>query len=301
MKVGIYTNLDERCGNAEYARHLRQYLEPYYGPLSFSDKFEHLIDCNVVLVNWHSAVAPFFLHDAGRLQSYGCKIILIHQNSLNYEIIREGDQVLSACSAIIAHEPMGKDVIFIPHGIPIVDNLSPLYERKIGTAGFASPWKRLDVVAEVAKNKNVRCLVIAPNHGLVNPSYVDGVRAHIPDLIELYTHWMQIEEVVQRLSACLCTIFWFNNHHESDELGQTGSARMGIAARRPVIISRHRKFRTLLDYDDELYVCDTEQEVNDVVQSLLEHPEDAKIPNRVLQDMGWPTVAKKYKEVIDSL
>lgn len=302
MKVGIYTNLTDRCGNAEDAKYLHSYLSRMYDePVAITDNLTHLYDRDVVIVNWHSAVVRFLLDDANALKARSIKTLLIHQNSSS-GVLTEADTIVTYVNKIVAHEEMGPLCTYIPVGIPEVLELPQVTEPKVGTAGFAFAWKRFDVVVEVARNFNIKCCMVTSNSFIQNTdAYVDGLAGHIPNLIELHRSWLPVDEVVKLLAQCSVNIFWYQSKDESDTWGQTGSARMGLAAGRPMIISRHRKFRTLWPYEDELYIADTEQQVNDFVGQILKDPENARKPNRVLQDMNWTTVANKYKEVIDSL
>jgi hypothetical protein len=77
---------------------------------------------------------------------------------------------------------------------------------------------------------------------------------------------------------------------------------MGLAARRPIIISTHRKFRDILEnYSDEVYVARTEDEVykhaSDILQSIAVGA-PVRVPKRILEDQGWPRVAKLYSDLI---
>lgn len=303
MKIGIYTNTTQKCGNAEDARYLRDYLQGYYADeIAYSDNLTHLYDRDVVIINWHSAVVSFNEVNAQELKNRGIKSIMILQNSGEHIIYKHHDPMLPLIGALVAHEDMGPEVTYIPVGIPIVSDLQEPTEIRIGTAGFPFKWKRFDVVAEAAKKLNVKCCLIAPTYdGINTDSYIEGIRQHIPELAEIRRAWHSIEEVVRLLSQCTVNIFWFQSDNPVEELGQSGSVRMGIAAGRPTIISTHRKFRTLFPYEDELYIARTEEELHVMVKEIITNPEKAKRPKRILQDMGWPTVAKQYKELIESL
>ncbi len=69
-----------------------------------------------------------------------------------------------------------------------------------------------------------------------------------------------------------------------------------------MIVSDHPKLSTLKEYEDELYIVDTESKVYDLVEKLtwmLEHGEEVKTPRRILRERGWDVTGKMYKEVIE--
>jgi hypothetical protein len=186
-------------------------------------------------------------------------------------------------------------------GIPS-GRLGVVSEPMIGTAGFPFPWKRPDLAAEVAKQKGMKFRFIAPRSDQMNTdAFVDGICGHLGTLCELYRGWIAKEEVVTMLSTCTLNIFWYQSQCFEDQLGQSGSVRMGVGAGRPLIISRHRKMRTLFPYEDELYICGTEADVWKAADEILADPEKAKRPNRVLKDMGWERTGQMLRDLVHGL
>jgi hypothetical protein len=305
MRVGILSNTDVRCGNAAYARDLSSALLPYYVNQIVSPVLENMLAFkpNVVLINWHPAKVGN--PDVNRIHAAGAKAILIYQNSIdnawtNGPIFGE--------DAIVTHEPTALyNATVIPHGIPIVRGLwHEHYEpqnQSVGTAGFPFPWKRFDVVAEVAKRFNLQCMMIAPQHDFYDSrKFIEGIVGHLGPLADVHTEWMEIEGVVRRLSQCMFNVFWYQSKDIHDQFGQSGSVRMGLAARRPLIISDHRKMRDILEnYSDEVYVAHSELEVykhaSDILQSIAVGA-PVRVPKRILEDQGWPRVAKLYSDLI---
>ena len=296
-RVHIITNTDERCGNAEYARDLAEQLRCWYN-VSLGG-YSQAWGSDVVIYNWHPAVVICQTADIRRLQEGNCKVIIIHQNSQEHgeaELFRVAD-------AVVAHEPMtGDKVRYIPHGIPVVDDLVKVPDRKIGTAGFPFSWKRMDVAAKAAKQFGLKFMAVAPEYPGVNTDLevrkmlATGVDA------EITRTWLPTEEVVRRLSGCMINIFWFQSESIHDQIGQTGSARMGVAAQRPMIISRHRKFRTMLHiYEPELYVADSEEDVYRLVGEILEDYDSADRPIRQYGNENWSETGEMYRNLIEEL
>lgn len=307
-RVAIVSNQHEQCGNAEDARFLAVELQKYYNFVSVGhdDVIEYPVD--VVIFNWHPSRVKMDLDTVRAAQNKGAKVIVIHQNSSDARLDVEEGHALYHADAVVAHEPIDSNikVRYIPVGIPVVSGLAeaPGPGLRIGTAGFPFDWKRFDVVAEAARRFQAKCVMIAPKSDQSDTdAFMDGIQGHLGPLAEIYRQWMPMDEVVRMLSTCTVNIFWYESKSYEDTLGQSGSVRMGIAARRPIIISTHRKLRTLMDYGvDELYVAQTEADVYRFMQEIIDSgPFWAKQPGSIFVHQGWPQVGLMYKELIDGL
>lgn len=310
LKVGLVSNWDLQCGSAQYARDLVTELEKEFVvvglPPSMSQvRQTNIDDVDVVIVNWHPSRVVVTAEDMEWLKGKGKKVILILQNSFRETpVIAEGSMLL-VVDMVVAHEEMqffGRQPNFrcIQHGIPEIEDLPAPYEDKwIGTAGFAFPWKRFDVVAEAAKKFNARCRIIsAQSDQMGTDVFLKGIAGHLGTLADMHMSWYTTTEVVRMLAECTLNIFWFNSYSLEDQLGQSGSVRLGLAAKRPTIISTHKKFRTLLPYGDELYVCLREEDVYTAVEEILASPEKARKPKWLLKEMGWSRTGEQYRELV---
>lgn len=307
MKVSIVTNMDPVCGNAEYARDLAKELQQYF-PVELVRGFGQETG-NVVLVNWHEAVVPANGLQVRGLQQQGKKVIVILQNSWDTTDTPMGRDwsAPEAADAVVAHEEMESPffkVRMIPHGIHVVDQLAEYHDNAIGTAGFLFGWKRPDLIPKVAKAVGVPVRMVHPKYVsgqivLADPERFEILyREYAP--MEIIKEYLPLADVARVLSKNLVNIFWFQTEGHWDELGQTGSARMGVSAQRPMIISRHRKFRSFAPYADEFYVADTEEQVTDFVREIKDDP-NPRIPQRCLQDMSWEVVGQKYRDLIEEI
>lgn len=317
MKIGIYSNTDQLCGNAEYARDLQYELSQQYAePIMVAPDVERhgdkdsLWKCDVILISWSPSRVPTTPELIRNFQAEGKKVIVIWQESYQ-TIVDPGswgvEGVLRAADAVVAHEPVQcfREIDYIPHGITMIGHRPPedgIEEGfSVGVAGFPFAWKNFDFVASLAKYFHLRLRMIAPYHDMLqNNAGTDLVRIkhELGEMAEIHHGWLPVHEVVQKLARCTFNVFWFNSGSIVDELGQSGSVRMGIAAGRPMIISRHRKMKTLMDYADEFYIADTADEVQVAVKSIL-GDSNPRRPDRILKDQGWPTVAQKYKDLIE--
>jgi hypothetical protein len=348
MNVVLVTNLDERCGSANHGRSLHYYMQKYcktlpeafwnhvrIAPAEYADGECPLLDpADVVLVNWHPARVTITAGIVQRWQARGKKVALILQNSLEkfYGLLH--DDILCVADLVIAQEPMQftygdirplgsaggfdhhVDFKFIPHAIhhtpepPVA--LAP--EPVIGTAGFPAPWKRMDLVARVAKELGVRCEIFAPDFPLYDSrKIVEECRALGATV---HTEFYEETEIIRRLASHWVNIFWFENQTEHDLYGQTGAARMGLSAARPMIISRHHKFRTLIEKyppDEFFHVAENESDVARICSHILmglrmfkdmSSPGwlgNAHLPYHPSIAEGWPVVAEMYWNALQKL
>ena len=312
-KVILISNWDLQCGNAEYARDLKKELEKEFEVTGLPGNMNVVRSSmtsfsETVIVNWHPTRVSINVDDVRWLKKMNKRVIIILQNSFRGPVdVRAGSMLLEA-DVVVGHEEMefeGTGVRYqsIPHGIVEVEELPAIYPTPcIGTAGFPFPWKRFDVVAEAAKKFNTRCRMIAPRSDQLDTDlFMEGIAGHIGPLANIYRSWLPAQQVVSMLAECWANIFWFTSYSPEDQLGQSGSVRLGIAARRPVIISTHRKLRTLFQYEDELYIAGREEDVYRHLETILAAPERAKRPKRILEEMGWSVVGKQYRELVNSL
>lgn len=305
VKVGIISNWDAHCGVATYARDLATEMAKEFSvdQLPPNGWRSSVYQQDVVIVNWHPARVPFGVEDIQWLRGQNSKTIVVHHNYTG------GQVPLEEADVVVGHEPqlveVAKNFVFIPHGIPnfpeqLRDNHPPAF--MIGTAGFPFPWKRFDVVAEAAIRTGTHCRMLAARSDqLDTEAYMNGIEAHLGQRADIWRQWLPIEDVINLLSRCVANIFWFQSMGPEDELGQSGSVRMGLAAGRPTIISTHRKFKTLFPYGDELYIAGREEDVYTSLQEILDNPRTAKRPKRLLADMSWSKTGEQYRKLVRDL
>lgn len=318
MRIEILTNTDERCGNAQYARNLRDYL------LNDSEATKQMADIqlcvdvraphpDVLIVNWHPAKVTVTAEMVKTWQSWGIKVILILQNSFDWGHHIGNNDLLALCDAVVAHEPMdvkynwqpAQNFHYIPHGILEVKlrEKEDLHPPTFGMAGFPFTWKRPDVLVKAAKRCDVYARIFAPKY----PGYSygsDSWHRLYEGRVVMHENFLDEQNIVSILSKNILNIFWFKSQDVHDRYGQSGSVRLGIAAKRPMIISRHRKFRDLLPYEDCFYICDTEEEVYETSEEIYKKVfagEPVKLPERVFEDQKWSKAAQKYWSVIRSI
>jgi hypothetical protein len=305
MKVAIISNWHEKCGNADYARDLRLELikEKEFEVITFTTP-EEATGQDVVVISWHPSrvqLPPSAMH---RLHERGMKVIVVLQNSFVGYYDSTDHDPLRFADAIIAHQKMNGNVpiTYIPLGIHVIDDLpEPSSELRVGIAGFPYAWKRFDVTASVAQTLGGRSMLIAPRHdmGDVETPITEIYRTFPTADIE--RDLLPVPEVIRRLATCTMNVFWYQHMPPDDLVGQSGSVRMGVAAKRPMIISDHPKLSSIAAYEDEVYVTAELAQVHEYAKEIWSNIRQGlpvRRPKRLLEDMGWDKTGKLYVDLI---
>lgn len=308
MKVAVVSNWDDRCGNGQYAENLRKQLATRFEVDKWPACPEGGYDA--VVINWHPPVIGFTLEQVNRLRGQGCKVILLVQESQPHYSIDQ-HSTFCAVDAVVAHEPCSfsgaqPNFRFIQHGAPGVEKYFPAHVvfPMVGTAGFAFRGKRMDIAIKTANAIGARAMIISPSHPSFDPRPMwEEWKTLIPaDKLLLNSEWCPDEYVVQMLSQCTMNVYFA----EEGDLapGQSGSARMIVAARRPTILRRCRKTSALNTYEDELYFVDTEAQVYETARHIwseIQAGRLVKIPHRVAIETSWDIVGQQFCNLVDEL
>lgn len=315
-RVAIVSNLDPQCGNATYARRLQSALfDTYNVGMCASYAEANQFGPDVVIINWHPAKVWVDVGTVRALKESGKKVILMHQNSTDTLMSTGPDDILHAVDATVVHEnvlcnaDLREKIVTIPHGIiecelPPFDPTTP---ETIGTAGFPFPWKRPDVVVRTAKSLGMRAFVPLPPYPGWEWKQLQGeLEAIHPGGVDFCTTWQSEEEIIWKLAQCTLNIFYFESKGAEDQLGQSGSVGLGLAAKRPMVVSRHRKLRGLLEspWADELYVCNDEGLVESwagLIRTKVHKGRAVKAPDKLVKNRGWLTVAGHWVSLIEEV
>jgi len=316
-RVAIYTNLHKVCGSGIYGHELAAALSRWYDVIRVEadDRIDNLQTCgnaDVAILNWHAARVPLSASKIAELRETGTRVILIHQNTSAHFAgnlsTDDQNEILAAAELVVTHEPFicPFPTVYIPIGVPEISPLPSINQFvTIGTAGFPFPWKRTDVVVKVAERLECYAHIVASRYGNMDFSadYANW-RDRLGQHLDLWTDFEPVDSVVCQLARCWVNIFWFESKSSGDELGQSGSARLGVAAQRPMIISRHRKFETFKPYADEFYVAKSPRHALRIAKRIIRNIQEGlpvHIPNRILKDQGWSRVGKMFADLIEGL
>ncbi len=117
------------------------------------------------------------------------------------------------------------------------------------------------------------------------------------DFIEL--NFLPVADVVQKLARSTVNMFW---HQWFAPCSQSTSVGMAIAAKRPLIISGHRRFLVMqTQYADEVYVAQTKEDAIRIVKEIwaaIQNGEPVKTPKRLYEAFSWKTCGAQYRALI---
>lgn len=297
MRVGLVTNFNQACSISEYAKNLLSHLpsdidvKVISQPHTLDNVINQLHDVDVIHFNYIAYRMNHGLMEgvvACRDRKKQKMVITYQETPGEYQLY---NGVGGLADAIVLHEPSGNygpKVHLIPNGIKLVDVKAVEPQNKLGSAGFYSLPKRFDLVHDAASQLHMGCLLLMPKAdcGGDAPSFGGS---------EILRDYLPYDNVVQRLAECLMTIFPYDDSYPMVGIGN--AVRFGLAAERPVIVSKHHHFRDLLQYNDEVYFID--QDVTTTVRKVLDDIMYGveKLPKRLLQDMNWTRCAQMYANV----
>lgn len=296
MRVALVTTWNERCGIAEYAKNLVQHVtgvdfKIVARPGSISEINAQCADCDIVHINYEPGLFGFVSPtDVGSLRGQGKYTVLTLHTS------HAGDNrtpFTVMFDKVVVPEKTTEGFVCIPHGMPDAPELSSHVDADlIGTCGFPFPWKGFHQVAMAAELLHKRALVIAPESGHANTEAMRQVVMQSNPSAIYVTGWATEAQIAFSLSTCAVTVFAY----QGGNYGISGAVRMGLAAGRPIVLTRNRQFSDLYDYEDEIEFIDSPspEAVAEGVQRVLTN---GKRPKKVLADMSWSRCAELYRKV----
>lgn len=311
MKVGLITTWQTECGLAEYAKNLVECSEGVeFKIISFPLSFDHIVSETegVDLIHFNYSSGWFNevrLNEWQKFRKQGKPTMLTFHDSSDDMVMKIApfglfDKIVVHKKAATCEYP--DNVVVIPQPVRVVDVSGiPVYS-KIGTAGFPFPWKGFDRAAFAAHQLGVKFLAIMADSAQVNALIAREIVLGFCPTAEIIVDWLPYDAIVRRLAECAMTVFDYDTVYQQLPLnGISAGVRFGIAARRPVIVSRCKMFDDLLDYPDEIYVSDDVLGVTiiQVFKDILDGC--VKLPKRILEDMSWDRCAKLYLGVYKEL
>lgn len=317
MRVGLVTSWPPwKCGIAEYGVNLTKHKQPdveykiivgasWAKPFTDEQVFSEAQDCDIVHMSWeYGMMLPLTPEPFFKLRNQGKKLVLSYHNVWPGGPKPEHAAMFPPFHTILSHDKQAAEeygYTHIPHGIVEAETVSDdKVERKLGMAGFPKFNKGGHIMARVAKELGLGVLLFAPHSIHADAGGTSAyVRTFVPDA-EIVHDFMPHEYIVRRLSECIATCGLWATH--SQESGVSGSVRLGIGAKRPVVATRALMYRDLRPYDDEIYFVESDtptfENVLPVVKQALE---GKKRPNRIIKDMNWTKVAEMHAQVYRGL
>ncbi len=305
MRIGLVTNWDEKCAVAEYAKNLANHVVAHSkdvdfkivtGTLDFDSVYQRTRDVDIIHFNYCAHAFAHMAPDGWQKFKDGPpRIFTFHESSDWWTRKLAGTGITDW---LVVHDkcrdgaPMPVNVKHIPFGIPEVDLTGIEVEHKVGTFGCAFPWKGLYPLAYACGQLDMPLMAL-----LSEPSADDckigwqQLRAEMESVcpkLEISTEWMPQDEVIKKLATCKVIAFPFD--HCSPITGISASVRFGLAARRPLVLTRFFHFSDLFDYEYDVYFTDRGLQ-HTLMDAWCDYP---RLPDPIVRDMSWKRSAQMY-------
>ncbi|MDE2101318.1 MAG: hypothetical protein KGL39_28990 [Patescibacteria group bacterium] len=303
MRVALITSWHERCGIAEYAHNLVKHcvgveFTIVARPWDLQEIARATFAADVVHLN----------HEGGLYAGALGNIVSVIINSRKRSVITlhsthagvNAHSLTSVFSAVVTHErTQDAGFVVIPEGIPVVDVSGITVRDVAGEAGFPMSHKGFWTTAKAAQVCGLGMLAVMPRSrhadadGMANALFEANTIG-----VEAVLDYLPEDAVARRLAECRVVCFPYHGAPG----GISGAVRMGLAARRPLVITECRQFRDLLEgYRDEVFVA-ASTSVGDVAEKVREAMNDsARVPSRMVEDMSWHRCGKMYADLYGRL
>lgn len=310
IRVGIVTtHAPEKCGVATYSQELMRHMiapdatfKVIGRPFTPHSIGAEIHDVDIIHINhvW-SLFGAITQLDVERWKQQGKKVMC----TFNESTTENRSAFTLSFDRVIVHQRTVDGFTYIPHGL-LNQSIVPTAQNYgfVGTAGFPMGFKNYAMIAAAAKTVGLKLLAFAPESPHADAGEVyHAVHSACPGS-HVNTEFRSHGEIIQALSACLCTVF----PHAHAGGGISGSVRMGVSARRPVVISSAGRFTDFItEYPDEFYVIPNgNPSRDDVAQMLRQVRSDVeagceRVPDRVIHDMDWSRIAEQYVRIYKEL
>jgi len=320
IKVGLITSWPpEQCGIASNSVNIVKHKLPdveyriiegcsWARPFSHKQIMNESQDCDIVhLAYERNLMAGLYSRTFHELKKAGKKLVITYHNVWPGD--HQDDDMLGPFDVVVSQDPKSpgeRGFTYIPQGIMQVESVPDSeVEMKIGMAGIPTQFKGGQILAVVAKELGLSILMFAPATIHANADWMaKAVRLYVPDA-EIVHEFPEQGYIVGRLSECIVNVGLYATH--AGQSGISGSIRLQLGARRPVVLSRCGMYRDLYDYEDELYLMDTDvPTVENTLPWVKKALDDAKAgkakrPHRIVREMDWWKCGALYGDVYRKL
>jgi len=199
---------------------------------------------------------------------------------------------------------MPNNVECIPFGVPDFEPKDLKVERKVGTFGAAYPWKGLWPLAYACGSLHVPLMLMLSEPDTDRGKFMwDRLRQEITSVCPWADirigGWFSDEEILTELAKCAVIAFPFDP--AAQITGISSSVRYGLAARRPLVLTRMAHFSDLFDYEDDVYFVDGDLPAVLNLALFQVGTGTERIPEQARKDMSWRVAAEKYTNVYNSI
>lgn len=209
------------------------------------------------------------------------------------------EDVFSAATIKTAHMELD-GYRFIPHGIPVIQMKrygNPQPELSVGCAGIPFSGKGHFEAVAVAKELDCKVRLVIPDTHHTAPVAEDyrGICDDTGIPCEILTGWPTEEEVIRFLSRSTANVFFYTRPAN----GVSGAVRLGLAARRPVIVSDHSQFQDII----AKRAVNVADDIDDAVRLVMEYRAGQQliVPANLVDEWGYDKTALMYYDIYGEL
>jgi hypothetical protein len=313
MRIGLVTNWDDHCAVSDYAHNLVENVTRICDdvdfkiitpPMTFESVKDRTVDCDIIHYNYCAHVFqhmdPVKWHT---LRHQGKPVLMTYHESSDWMtrlLAKRG-----VADILIIHDrlrdgmPQPENVRTINFGVPEVDvsDIS-VVPNTVGTFGCAFPWKGLLPLAYVCGQSGYELRAF-----LSEPTSEEGkigweiLKREISELCnaQIEVGWHDPASIVQKLAFCSVVAFPFDERAPIQ--GISASVRYGLAAKRPLVLTRFFHFSDLYDWENIYWSEDDELSLvlGDAMFGASRGIAD--VPYRAIKEMSWTNSAKKYVDL----
>jgi len=311
MRIFLVTTWDKPCGIAEHSRMLRDHAEDtditiipeerWLDPQEFFlnvNAAEDTAGKGVLHLNYHAALhSRWGPEEVKQAQALGYPVVITyHDTYAGTKDQPNSDRAKELCEladAFVVHEPVDDlpRAIYWRQGVlsaevPMAfDN--PTGRPLVGTCGFDFPWKNFDLLAEAAKAAGWGVVYVGGN---LTADRVKQLEAKNPWSLFM-TGFRDRGEIVAALAGCDATAFLYTCYNT----GTSGAIRMGMAARKPMLLMRGcRQFRDIYEADDLRSLCTWMEFSKGDITFTLSTLERGYGMHYIAEHDSWERLGKRY-------
>lgn len=298
------TSWDTPCG---IANHTDQMLRSLVG-VRYRYPSAESLDPNWVLgeldqftvcwINHHDALhSRWRVEHLHALRAAGKRIVVTWHDT---QAAGNSDKAKAFCEAadvFVVHEPVTDlpGSIWLRQGVhrgvePWAYDFPP-HVPILGTVGFSQGWRAFDQLAAVTADCGWGLVILSCN---ATAAEENRWRETNPTL-RCTRRWLDTSEVVARLTGCDATVFV----HQCANTGTSGTIRLGIAARKPVIAMESKQYRDLKEseYAGCIEWCEDFEELGWLLGQIRIQRTDPLTVRLATAD-SWERQGRRYAELL---
>lgn len=311
INVALVGNINDTCGIATYGEDLIKYaqndVEYYIIPVHYSLEEAILVakNCDIIHFNHYYGIALNYSEPLLLRLSERPSVLTNHATN-------RAEDWFGDINILVTHEIPSKNyhknTVVISHGIPEKDFLYiPHPDLVIAQAGFPFAWKNFwrtcSAANEISKIQKVSVKLFMPfTRRWDSQSEIDKcmsiIDTNIPISIE--TAWLDSNELIESLhkEASVISCYTLGSYYGQGYEGPSGSVRMAIASKRPVVINGTApQYHDIIGYDGIYSVYDDK----DLASTILTAHSNGGFAKDLIKEQSYKVISKQYRTLYQEL